>query len=437
MIDSFKEHIKEAFFELEQSKILIASSGGIDSMVLTDLCLRIGLNISIAHCNFNLRVGDSDKDQTFVETYANDNGLQFYSTSFDTNSYKKEKGLSTQVAARELRYQWFETLIEEREYDYVLTAHHKDDSIESFFINLSRGSGIDGLCGIPAKRGAYRRPLLIYTRAEIKEYAIAQKIEWREDSSNQNTRYLRNQIRHHFIDEFSKLHPTAKENLSMTMAYLQDSSELIKAYREQLKSKLFQQSEDKVIAVDIKQLLQVKPLKASVYSLFAEYGFSDSAVIIDLAHSTSGKNLYSKSHQLLKARELLLLKELNKTQEKDEYLIEDLSSIDEPIKLQFNFCNELGSFSNSSIYVDYNKLEFPLKLRKKQEGDFFYPFGMKGVKKLSKFFKDEKYDQFAKEDQWLLCDASNQLVWVVGKRFDHRYSVGNMTTKILKITLIA
>jgi len=433
MIDSFKAHIKEAFFELQDSELLIATSGGIDSMVLSDLCLKAGLKIGIAHCNFNLRGIASDHDQTFVQAYAQANDLPFYTISFDTLSYKKQQGLSTQVAARQLRYHWFEKLIAETTFNYVLTAHHKDDNLETFFINLSRGSGIDGLCGIPSSRGIYRRPLLHYSRDEIKQYAVTHQIQWREDESNNDELYLRNYIRHQFIDEFSKLHPTAKDNLSNSIAYLNDSNELIKAYRHVLTAQLFTALDDTVIAIDIEQLIHLQPLEASVYCLFSTYGFTDSQAIVALAKSSSGKSLYSKTHRLLKDRTQLLLKLIEPTLAIESFKIDGIQPVTYPIQLSFEVIDSVVDLDNQSIIIDYDKLNFPLQLRKKQQGDRFYPTGLEGSKKLSKYFKDEKYDGFSKEQQWLLTDANNQIIWIIGKRMDRRFSVESTTIKLLKI----
>lgn len=434
MITSFKEHIKEKFSELERSKLLIACSGGIDSMVLSDLCLKAGLNISLAHCNFKLREQASDVDQEFVSTYATNNSILFHTINFDTSTYKIEKGLSTQLAARELRYEWFEKLLNETQSDYVLTAHHSDDSIETFFINLSRGSGIDGLTGIPAKRGIYRRPLLNYSRVSILNYAQEHKIQWREDASNKEEIYLRNHIRHQFMGEFSKLHPTAKDNLTKTIDFLSNTNDLLNAYIKQLKIQLFKEQTDEITAIDIKKLIKLNPLNETVYKLFVVYGFKDSQAIIDLTSSSSGKQLFSSTHHLLKNRDQLLLKPINTPSNKEEYTIEGLEQITTPICLTFKTVIQLEELETNTIYVDYNKLNFPLKLRKKTEGDMFYPFGMKGTKKLSKYFKDEKFDQFSKANQWLLCDAQDHIIWVVGRRFDNRFSINKLSDKILKIS---
>lgn len=435
VLKEFKKHIEDNFPELRLDPILIASSGGVDSMVLTDLCLRSGLNISIAHCNFQLRGVDSDRDQEFVQAYAKKQQLPFHTISFNTKAYKESNGVSTQIAARELRYDWFEKLIEQTDCKWVLTAHQADDSLESFFVNLSRGTGINGLVGIPEKRTHFRRPLLQFTREEILKYARKQGIQWREDASNSEDVYLRNYIRNQFMGEFSKLHPTALKNLSNTIAHLKETSSLLESYKDELKSKLFSKDNNGVIAIEIDQLLQIKPLEIQLYQLFSSYGFYDPKAIISLTETSSGKSLFSSTHQLLKDRTQLLLQNLEKNSKEEYVPIEHLENISEPIELHIEKVNAVSSCDSSTIYLDLDQLKLPLVLRTRRKGDLFYPFGMKGSKKLSKYFKDEKIDQFSKNRQWLLCDSNDQIIWVVGKRFDRRFSVSYTSSNILKISL--
>ncbi len=432
MLNRFKEHIQDQFSELLQDPLLIACSGGIDSMVLVDLCLKLGLKVEIAHCNFNLRGEESDRDQEFVGTYAQKHQIEFHTITFDTKFYQESMGLTTQVAARELRYQWFDELIQSTVNKWVLTAHQADDSAETFFINLSRGTGIDGLVGIPSKRDVFRRPLQIFTRKEIETYAIANQIKWREDSSNQETKYLRNQVRHKLIPEFNQLHPTAALNLIETQKNLRSDKALIETLLEPLKNKLFVVNNE-VISIKINDLMALKPLETIIYKFFSPFGFKDSIQVIELTKALSGKKLLSKTHILLKDRDCLLLKEIENEQAKVYSIEKDDREINEPISISFSSIKTLGETTLNTIFVDKDKLQYPLNIRKPIEGDRLNPYGVSGSKKVSKLFKDDKFSQFKKEAQWVLCDHSGAIVWLIGHRADRRFKVSKETQSILMI----
>ncbi len=434
MLNRFKEHIQDQFPELLLDPFLIACSGGIDSMVLVEFCIKSDLKFGIAHCNFNLRGDESDRDQEFVRSYAQKHQIEFHTISFDTKSYQESHGLSIQLAARELRYNWFKELIDTSENQWVLTAHQADDSVESFLINLSRGTGIDGLVGIPSKRDVFRRPLQIFTRKEIETYAIANHIKWREDSSNEETKYIRNQVRHKLMPEFNQLHPTATANLIETQKNLASDKALIESFLEPIKSKLFV-VDNEVVSIIIKDLMALKPLEAIIYKLFSPFGFKDAIQVIELTKALSGKKLLSKTHILLKDRDCLLLKATEKEQAKVYVIEKDDKEINEPISMIFSQTNTLGEARLNEIFVDKDKLKFPLSIRKPQLGDRLSPYGLSGSKKISKLFKDEKFSQFEKESQWLLCDSSGTIVWVIGQRADRRFKVSDKTKSILKISL--
>ena len=391
VLEEFKQHIDTNFQILKDKTFLLACSGGLDSVVLTHLCHAIGLNFTLAHCNFQLRGIESSEDQKFVEKLAENKNVGIHVTIFKTVDYMNLNKVSLQVAARELRYAWFAKIMQENSIPTLVTAHHADDNLETFLINLSRGTGLDGLTGIPEKTDTIARPLFPFTREQIKAYAKKNAIVWREDKSNQETKYLRNKIRHTIVPLLKELHPTFLGNFLNTQAYLGQTAELVENLIK----------ENNIYKIEIAALQKLHPQTTYVYHLFKPYGFSDARSIMALCEALSGKEILSASYRLLKDREHLLLQE------------------------------ETGT---AILYVDTDTLKFPLTVRKWKTGDYFHPFGMKGVKKLSKFYKDEKYSLIAKETQWLLC-SEDQIVWVIGKRADSRFKVSGKTKNILKFTV--
>ncbi|WP_222984307.1 tRNA lysidine(34) synthetase TilS [Flagellimonas meishanensis] len=434
MLTEFQEKIEADFTFLVRGKLLVACSGGVDSVVLAHLCHRIGLDISLAHCNFNLRGAESDGDENFVKELGKNLGIDTFSKVFDTLGYLNQHGGSIQMAARTLRYQWFHGLLEKKGFDYLLTAHHADDNLETFLINLSRGTGIEGLMGIPAQNGRIIRPLLRFPRKVIEDYAKGEGLEWREDSSNRDNKYLRNKIRLELVPVLKELHPNFLDNFLTTQTYLEQTRVLADHHLKELKNRLFQPKGDTFI-ITIGELHKMVPLEAYLYGLFHEYGFTEWDNVKGLLDAMSGKEVLSKTHRLLKDRTHLILSPLQ-SEEDGVYFIHDGESfVQDPIHLRMEIVPSLGQATSNTIYLDKEKLNFPLVLRKWQNGDYFYPFGMKGKKKLSKFFKDDKVDVISKEKQWLLC-SDDEIVWVVGRRADERFKIDAATREILKITWI-
>jgi tRNA(Ile)-lysidine synthetase, N-terminal domain len=434
MLSKFKNHIDAKFPFLKGKKLLLACSGGLDSVVLTHLCKEIGLDFTLAHCNFQLRGVESDGDESFVRNLANALDLKVLVKKFDTLDYAQIHRGSVQMAARELRYEWFNELLD-NDFDYLLTAHHLDDNLETFLINLSRGTGLEGLLGIPEQNDKIIRPLLIFTREEIAAYAEEEHIQWREDSSNSETKYLRNKIRHDIVPKLKELHPTFVQNFVQTQDHLQQSSALVHNHLQEIKRRLFQ-LEGESIKIEISHLQRLEPLEAYLYGLFHEFGFSDWEAIHALLKAMSGKEVFSKTHRLLKDRDQLILSEL-KTRVNAHFPVFDKDTmLEQPIKLTMENVDAVTKPLTNAIFLDKEKLNFPMVLRNWEKGDYFYPFGMKGKKKLSKFFKDERIDVVSKENQWLLC-SDDKIVWVVGKRADERFRVDDATRQIVKITWIS
>lgn len=402
-------------------------------MVLVDLCHRCNLDFAIAHCNFRLRGAASNADEALVRETAKRIDKVFLVTCFDTIGYINKNKVSLQIAARELRYAWFAELMEERAINTLVTAHHADDNLETFLINLSRGTGIAGLTGIPSKTENISRPLLSFSREEILAYARKRNLSWREDSSNADTKYLRNKIRHEIVPPLKELHPKFLSNFELTRAHLSDTAVLLGDYAKKLKTDLFEKHEG-VIRIAVDKLLQLQPRKAYLYLLFSEFGFSAWDDIAALLTAMSGKEVLSKTHRLVKDRKLLLLTELIPINKETYGIGENENDIADPIKIRIEEVDTIEEIGSKILYVDKETLKYPLTVRKWNEGDYFYPLGMQGKKKLAKFFKDEKIDVIAKHNQWLLC-SGDDIVWVIGKRPDNRFKVKEKTREIVKFTV--
>lgn len=436
MLGNLEKHIAENLSFLKEAKLLIAISGGLDSVVLANLMHKLGFSIGFAHCNFQLRGIESDADEVFVKALAETLNVPFYIQKFETETYANEQKQSIQLAARSLRYEWFQEIANEFQYDYILTAHHTDDALETFLINLSRGTGIDGLTGIPEQNGNIVRPLLPFTRSELKQYAENENLQWREDSSNASTKYLRNKIRHDIVPLLKELHPTFTENFQATQAHLRESKIIITDTIQKLRNDILEEVAEGQYRVEIEALQKLKNPKVYVFELLREFGFNAWNDVVDLLDGQSGKQLFSSSYRLIKDRDYLLLQKKETSIETSEIVCinDSESSIETPIRLHIEEVNRITDTEKNSFYTDKKLLKFPLIVRKWKNGDYFYPVGMQGKKKLSKYFKDEKYSLIDKENQWLLCNEED-IIWIIGKRSDNRYKVTQPTNTIIKFTL--
>ncbi|MBQ4821111.1 tRNA lysidine(34) synthetase TilS [Aquimarina sp. MMG016] len=436
MLKAFKEHISANLSFLSESKVLVACSGGLDSVVLARLCKELGLEFGIAHCNFKLRGEESDGDEAFVKNLAGQWSVPYYIEHYNTEEYADKNNISIQVAARNIRYSWFIVLSDQYEYDYVLTAHHADDNLETFLINLSRGTGIDGLTGIPEVNDIFIRPLLPFSRDRILEYANQNNVKWREDSSNKTTKYLRNNFRHTVVPELKSVNPQFLKNFQTTLEYLKESKSFIKSQVAILKNELFEFSESDTVKISIHKLQKFGNPKAYVYFLLKDYGFTAWEDIVQILSAQPGKQIFSVTHRLVKDREFLLLNPIeNKVTDRSYKIPEEENMIMIPSgTLKFRLVDEIGNIDLKTIYVDKEKLKYPLVVRKWKEGDYFYPLGMKGKKKLSKYFKDEKLSLLAKERVLLLC-SGDEIVWIINYRADNRFKITPQTKQILKIKI--
>jgi len=433
MLTKFQYHIEQNFPQLKDKKLLLAVSGGIDSMVLLDLFYKLRFDICVVHCNFQLRGKESDGDEMLVREICQDRYIPYFIESFDTTEFAKINKLSIQLAARKLRYDWFQEIIS-LGFDYVLTAHHLDDNVETFLINFTRGTGLEGLTGIPAQNGNIIRPLLPFSREEIENYALENKIQWREDSSNASDKYFRNKLRHNIVPTLKELNTGFLDSFQNTLHHLQQSESLVNDASKLVFEKVVEEKENQ-LEIHLKPLLEFQNYKAYLYQWLKNYGFSAWNDIYDLVEAQSGKQVFSETHILLKDREKLILSERNEINKSEVFIIESIESkVNIPLKLRF--CKAVNIFETVSncIFVDESKIKFPLTIRKWQEGDYFYPSGMNGKKKLSKYFKDEKYSLLDKENQWLLC-SEDQIIWVIGKRADNRFINRETTQNSIKIVL--
>ncbi len=385
-----------------------------------------------------LRPGDCDLDEDFVINLADALDKEVFIQSFNTNAYSETHKISTQMAARDLRYTWFNDLVNLLKFDYVLTAHHLDDALETVLINLSRGTGLEGLTGIPEVNKTIVRPLLSFSRAELEEYAQTNHIKWREDSSNASTKYLRNKLRHNIIPQLKAINPQFLSNFESTLSHLKASQSIINESVDAVLKEAVISSDAKTTAFNISILQKLKSVEAFLYEIFKAFGFNSGAAIQELMTAQSGKQLFSDTHTLLKNREELILSLKTKP------IYNDTISIPLGIKhikinsgtLTFTSVDSILDHHANTVFVDKDKLEFPLTVRHWETGDYFYPLGMQGKKKLSKFFKDEKLSVLEKEKAELLC-THDAIIWVVNRRLDNRFKVTENTTQILKITFEA
>lgn len=440
MLSSFIKNIESKQLFTKNHKLLLGVSGGKDSMVLADLLMQAGYNFSIAHCNFCLRKHEADIEEAFVVSYFKEKNIEVFSTRFNTADYAETKKLSIQMAARELRYKWFHQLKTEHQFDYIVTAHHLNDNIETFFINVLRGTGINGLKGIPEKTDNVVRPLLFAGSEQIKEYIKSNKIQYKEDSSNSEGKYLRNKLRHELVPMLKEINPKLEETFSKEFNYFKEANNLIEeTITKEIES--ISSNANNEISYEVKKVLNSNHIGLLLHYILKQYAFDSSIelqVLEAIKSGQPGKLFISKTHTCLVDRESIIVKLNNNPSILQSYIIEkDTSSISDPINLNLKIVEEAKIIvEDNLVCLDFEKLSFPLQIRKWQGGDSFHPLGMQGRKKLSDFFVNQKYTLFQKEQQWLLT-SSNQIVWIIGKRIDDRFKVTETTkqTLILKFNV--
>lgn len=438
MINKFEKYYQKNELFAKTDKILLTVSGGRDSVAMVHLFYAAKLNFGIAHCNFKLRGKEADKDEKFVKELANKLNIPFYSISFNTEKFANENKISTQMAARELRYRWFEEIRTQNNFNYIATAHHKNDVAETLLINLTKGTGLSGLHGISTKRGKIVRPLLCFNRTEINDFVESSKIKFREDKSNEETEYVRNKIRHNVIPELEKINPSFIETIFNETQQFEELEQLLEAKINEDKKKCFSKQTEN-IEIDIQKLIKLKPLKTYLFYFLKPFGFHADDVIdmLNSLEKQSGKKFLSKTHQIIKDRNKLIISILKniKNKEFEVNSLKEFSLLPFSLNAKVILKESLKSIKKSKnfAYLDADKLKFPLTIRKWQMGDKFKPFGMKGVKKLSDFFIDEKFSLLEKENVWLLT-SNNKIVWVVGHRIDDDFKLSSKTKNALFLT---
>ncbi|HMV16034.1 MAG TPA: tRNA lysidine(34) synthetase TilS [Chitinophagales bacterium] len=426
--------------------ILVACSGGIDSMVLCDVLLRLNFKIAIAHCNFQLRGKESNADEKFVAQFAKQHQLEFHSIKFDTTNYKKNNSISTQMAARELRYNWFEQIRKENKYHSIATAHHLDDQVETLLLNITKGAGIKGLTGIPAKNGFIIRPLLKISKQEILDYASLNKIAFREDSSNASDDYQRNLIRHQITPYLEKINPSFHNSIDEFIGRMNDYQALTNQQIESIKKKCLREKNG-IIEIKLGYIKAHFAGATVLFHLIKEFGFNIDVVQNILKVKESGKQFFSETHRIIIDRKNLFI--ATKNPERDSIII--LEKI--PSQIIFNNykiqCTSIPiqevniKTSNRYAYFDADKIELPLIIRYAKEADYFYPFGLSkpktpgkaGKKKLSKYFKDEKFTLLEKENTPIIF-SGEKVIYLVKHRIDDRFKISEKTKNVLKMVII-
>lgn len=439
MLQKFKDHIETHKLCQPSQQIMLAVSGGIDSVVMCELFYRAGYECSILHCNFRLRGEESDGDEAFVRSLAASFDMPVYVQSFETEDYARDEGLSVQMAARKLRYDWFNEVADQAGIDRIATAHNMNDNIETFLLNLVRGSGIKGLSGIPVKNGKYIRPMLEISREEIISFSREQNIGFREDSSNSSKKYKRNKIRHDVIPLFEEVNPSFIRTMNDNISRISEANEIFSRAVADQRSALFRQ-EATHTEISVDALKDLHPLSTWIYELFSAYGFSkDQCSGIEMIlNSDSGRQCISTTHRLYKDRDKLLLFDVEENSFDRYYIDAPGSSASLPFAMDIDQLSreEAGEIpdSPSIAFLDYEKLKFPLTVRKWQHGDYFCPLGMDQMKKLSDFFIDAKVPVPVKNRTWILASGKD-IVWIMGLRIDNRYRIEKDTKQVLRLRI--
>ena len=417
--------------------ILLAVSGGMDSMAMLYLFQKSNYNFAVANVNFNLRGDESDTDSLFVKNYCIKNNIEFHQAFFDTNEFADKHKISTQMAARDLRYEWFATLLKENSYSKIAIAHHLDDQVETFFINLLRGTGIAGMHGISINKDDIIRPLMFSTRSKIEDFINKENIPYREDSSNASDKYQRNYIRHHILPEFKTLRSDFSESLNTSIQQLQEVEDYALFHINKAINNIISENKESIL-IDLNKLFSNHSPKLILYYCLKDYGFQNTHIteIIDLINNKKvGASIQSSKYEILIDRNNLSLRPKNTLVDKSETIIESLEDADwedNNISINNNYNGNYKVNDKTVAFIDGDKLEFPLKIRNWQKGDSFQPLGMKTKKLLSDFFIDNKIPRIEKEQIKLLCSADN-IIWIIGHRIDNRYSITRDTKRIIKL----
>lgn len=436
MDQAFKIYVSTHRLFLKNEKILIAVSGGVDSMVLMQLMHQVNKNIAVAHCNFGLRGNESNVDEQFVKQMATDLNIPFHSTYFKTESFASEQKISIQMAARQLRYEWFEKLRTEFGYHLIATAHHATDQVETILLNLTKGTGLAGMKGILPRHGKIIRPLLFASKEEIVGYASENKIKFREDSSNASDKYQRNKIRHHVFPVLKEINPRIEQTIAESINHFVETDYLFQEALISWRKKIVHLDKEKTTIT--LHLIQKHPAGHTIlFHLISEFGFNSDQVknILTPKEIGNGKEFLSATHRMVTHRQTLFIEPITEHHSEILLIHENLNSIqllNSKITASIFNANDFSiSKDPNNCCVDFSKIEFPVVARKWRAGDYFYPFGMKSKKKkLSNFFIDKKLSVPEKEKVWVL-ESNKKIFWVVGHRIDDRFRITSSTKKVL------
>jgi tRNA(Ile)-lysidine synthase len=453
LLQQYKDFIKKENLFSSRDKLLLAVSGGVDSVVLCELCKQAGYDFLIVHCNFQLRGAESERDEEFVRKLGEKYKVEVKVKKFDTEKFAEKNKMSIQEAARLLRYEWFNELVESSEFGvrshelmtpdsrlrtFLLTAHHANDNAETVLMNFCRGTGLHGLTGIPVSYGNIKRPLLIFTKDELMQFAKENKLEFVEDSSNLSSKYTRNLFRNEIIPAISKVYPQANENLNDNINRFKEIEKLYKIAVSDIKKKLVKEKRNEW-HIPVKQLMGYNN-RALIYEIIADFGFNEKQIdeVIKLAESDSGKYIDSPTldYRIIRHRHWFIISPINSVESEIIIIEKGISNLEfgngrlgievipDP-EFQIPNSTHIGCF-------DFKFIKFPLILRRCKTGDYFYPLGMKKKKKLSRFFIDQKLSKTEKEKTWVI-EMDKKIIWVVGKRIDERFKVTEKTKNVIKI----
>ena len=444
LLPRFQQYIKKQNLFQQQHQLLVAVSGGVDSVVLCELCSQSGFTFAIAHCNFQLREKESDADEAFVKSIAEKYAVAFFVKRFDTASFAKEKKFGIQVAARELRYEWFAEILNpstKQPFQYLLTAHHANDNLETLLMNFFKGTGIGGLQGILPKSGtspAMIRPLLFAKKEAILKYATENHLSYREDASNSGNKYTRNYFRNELIPSIREVYPQVEDNLLENINRFTEVNILYRQAISLLKKKMIVEKNGE-IPLPVLKLLKTAALQTLLFEITREYNFTPGQTtdIIKLLTADSGKHIDSATHRILRNRAWLIITKLGQ--------IENLHFLIEETDQTLNFSNYRLTIEKlvkparidadpAIALLEANTIKFPLLLRKWKQGDYFYPLGMKKKKKLSRFLIDKKISVSEKENTWVV-EMDKKIIWVAGHRIDDRFKIGANTQTIMRFKL--
>ena len=422
-----------------QGRVIVGVSGGTDSVALLHILVSLGYECVIAHCNFHLRMEESQRDEEFVREWAEELKIPYYHIDFKTSEYAIAHGISIEMAARDLRYAWFYELLEKLDAQAIAVAHHADDSIETMLMNLVRGTGLRGLTGIPARNKKVVRPLLCLTRLELETYLIRHNLDHVEDSTNATMDYQRNKFRNEVLPLLEEINPSVRQTLYTTLGHFEGSLSIYQQAIDRLENEIVHK-ESGSIQLDIDLLKKQVHIPTVMFELLHPYGFGAATIeqITETLDGESGKVFYSDTHRLVKDRKYLILNPIESLGKDVFWISQNDTAIDQPFNMKMSRKAINNDFHVSKekkcIHVEASQLIFPLQLRRWHEGDSFYPFGMNQRKKISDFFIDNKLSLLEKERSWLLV-SDEDIIWIVGQRMDNRFKVTEATKEVIEFLI--